>query len=456
MTRAWVVVLGDVGRSPRMQYHTSSLCKTEGYTVNLVGYRGADLISELQAPVADGTVTLNYIPDLPRWVSKIPRPLALPLKAILQLFALLWMLLVSLPKPDVILLQLPPALPTMVACWLAARRHRARLIYDWHNFAYTLMALTMGRGHQLVRLAEKYERYWGRKADGGFCVTKAMQEELMKNWNIKATVFYDRPPEFFRPATLVEKHELLLRLESTISEGMHPNDFAAMLGNKNSGGKGETTLCTLRSATTTTTTAAAPHGSNISLRPERPAIVVTSTSWTPDEDFGLLLAAAQAYDAAAAKSNNTVTTCTTRSGTSSHPRLLIFVTGRGPQRTEFESRMRQLDLRYVAFRTAWLDPGDYPLLLGSADMGISLHSSSSGLDLPMKVVDMFGAGLPVCALSYNCIHELVAQGRNGLLFSSAEELAMALQEGLEGFPEVADENGKKVFCLGKVEERRSW
>jgi len=28
MTRAWVVVLGDVGRSPRMQYHTSSLCKT--------------------------------------------------------------------------------------------------------------------------------------------------------------------------------------------------------------------------------------------------------------------------------------------------------------------------------------------------------------------------------------------------------------------------------------------
>lgn len=28
MPRAWVVVLGDVGRSPRMQYHTLSLCKT--------------------------------------------------------------------------------------------------------------------------------------------------------------------------------------------------------------------------------------------------------------------------------------------------------------------------------------------------------------------------------------------------------------------------------------------
>jgi beta-1,4-mannosyltransferase len=307
------------------------------------------------------------------------------------------------------------------------------------------MALTMGRGHQIVRLAEKYEKYWGTKADGGFCVTKAMQEELIRNWHVKATVFYDRPPEFFRPATLVEKHELLLRLESTILEGMHPNDFAAkaMLGNKNS--KGETTLCTTRSKTTTTATA--QGNGNISLRPDRPAIVVTSTSWTPDEDFGLLLAAAQAYDAAAEKSN---TGCTL-SETSSHPRLLIFVTGRGPQRAEFEFRMRQLDLRYVAFRTAWLEPGDYPLLLGSADVGISLHSSSSGLDLPMKVVDMFGAGLPVCALSYNCIHELVAQGRNGLLFSSAEELAVALEEALEGFPDVAtDDGGKKKSLLAKL------
>lgn len=30
--RAWVVVLGDAGRSPRMQYHALSLCKTVRYT----------------------------------------------------------------------------------------------------------------------------------------------------------------------------------------------------------------------------------------------------------------------------------------------------------------------------------------------------------------------------------------------------------------------------------------
>jgi len=118
-----------------------------------------------------------------------------------------------------------------------------------------------------------------------------------------------------------------------------------------------------------------------------------------------------------------------------------------------------MQLHYCRIITAWLAADDYPLLLGcyfhgsllsfklivlgSADVGVSLHTSSSGLDLPMKVVDMFGCGLPVAARNFkwyfietNChcnnasISELVQNGENGFVFDNAEELAELFKQML--------------------------
>lgn len=93
----------------------------------------------------------------------------------------------------------------------------------------------------------------------------------------------------------------------------------------------------------------------------------------------------------------------------------MVITGKGDNEEYMDQiRALQKDWQFVRCISMWLEAADYPILLGlnyhwfcrfdtrigSADLGISLHSSSSKMDLPMKVVDMFGCGLPVCALYF--------------------------------------------------------
>lgn len=157
----------------------------------------------------------------------------------------------------------------------------------------------------------------------------------------------------------------------------------------------------------------------------RPAVIVTSSSWTADEDFSLLLEAMLACDAALEHGP----------GHRELPGLFFLMTGDGPQRAHWEQRFAACAFRHVRTRTVWVDAADYPRLLGAADLGVSLHRSASGVDLPMKIADMFGAGLPVCALNYGpVLSEMVREGENGELFSTGAELAQRIQTTLAGFP----------------------
>ena len=120
-----------------------------------------------------------------------------------------------------------------------------------------------------------------------------------------------------------------------------------------------------------------------------------------------------------------------------HPyaHLLIVLTGQGPLRDRYLKEISGLKLEKVHLRALWLAAEQYPLMLAAADLGLCCHRSSSGLDLPMKIADLMGAGAPVLALNYGaCLAEQVREGENGLLFDSADQLASQLYELFDGFP----------------------
>jgi beta-1,4-mannosyltransferase len=169
--------------------------------------------------------------------------------------------------------------------------------------------------------------------------------------------------------------------------------------------------------------------SRLSLTPAGPVgFIVCPTSWTEDEDFDLAIEAVQRLEQkargweAGGKGRR-------------FPDLVILVTGDGTRRAEFERRFAGLAARRVQLRTRWLDPEDYPRIVGSADLGLCLHRSSSGVDIPMKVADLFGAGVPVCALDYGaCLAERVRHGDNGVLYSNGEQLAEVLFDLFQTYP----------------------
>ncbi|XP_051244609.1 chitobiosyldiphosphodolichol beta-mannosyltransferase [Dicentrarchus labrax] len=396
--RVCVLVLGDLGRSPRMQYHALSLSK-HGYDVTVVGFLDC---KPHQDVLREEKIRIVPIKEV-RGVQVGPKIVSYVTKVLVQCVQLLLVLL-KMDSQSHILMQNPPGLPGIAVAWLVCALRGSRFVIDWHNYGYTIMALSHGRRHPVVRLAEWYEHFFGPLAAHNLCVTNAMKDDLQENWGIKATTLYDRPPSIFRETPLKLQHELFRRLADTYpqfqSEGSEDGEVKVE--------RTAFSVCDLSS-------------DSVTLRAERPALLLSSTSWTEDEDFSVLLTALEEYEGFI-------------KGGASLPSLVCVITGKGPQKDHYRKLIDSLHLEHVKICTPWLEAEDYPVLLGSADLGVCLHKSSSGLDLPMKVVDMFGCCLPVCAVHFNCLHELVKHEENGLIFRDSQELAEQLKSLLSEFP----------------------
>ncbi|ROW04446.1 hypothetical protein VMCG_05015 [Cytospora schulzeri] len=361
-----------------MQYHALSIAK-HGGIVDLIGYHESALLPSLTRLSNVNVCALGSPPAILRSKS-LPFIITGPLKVIWQICNLVHVLLYKTEPAQWLLVQNPPSIPTLAVAYVTCALRNTRLIIDWHNYGWTILEGTRGPSHPFVRISKLYETLFGRLApSASLTVTHAMLRQLRKApWNIRTPIvaMHDRPAAIFQPLVGPGSSQQRQASLSAIDE---TRDF----------------------------TPAITSGAQ--------RLVVSSTSWTPDEDFGLLLDALVAYGAS--------------------PRrvpLLVVITGRGPQKAAYEAEVARLaaggGLPDITIRTAFLSFGDYARLLAAADLGICLHMSSSGVDLPMKVVDMFGAGLPVLAYSgYESFGELVREGENGAGFETAEQLCHGLE-----------------------------
>jgi beta-1,4-mannosyltransferase len=345
--------------------------ETDGYTESEIH---PDILSNPFIEI----VPLVPAPEYLRSSNKLLFPVIAPLKALWQAQSLYVALGYRSGPSLFMLVQNPPSIPTLAIAGLVCFLRKTELVIDWHNFGYSILALKLGASHPLVKVSEWYEKLFAKAATHHITVTNAMARVLRDDYGVTAKALHDRPASLFRPISANERAKFLSRLPET-----------------------------------------AKYAQDLSSTSKTPwKLIVSSTSWTADEDFSLLLDALSTYSAEATSKTHL-------------PRIVAIITGKGPQKEYYLDQIRKLKqekkLLNVDILTAWLTPEDYALLLASADLGVSLHTSSSGVDLPMKVVDMFGAGLPVVGWGkFEAWPELVKEDVNGKGFDSSQQLTEQL------------------------------
>lgn len=170
-----VVVLGDVGRSPRMQYHAMSLA-AHGVAVTLVGYRGEHCIGPLErSPL----VTFRRF-DAPlsgawgKWFKRRAYLVFAIAKAFALVLRLVYHLTFIVDRPDAIMVQNPPSLPGLACVYLVCLLRSCPMVLDWHNLGFTMF--DRGARHPFVRITKTAEGFFGRHADLNLTVSHGMRD----------------------------------------------------------------------------------------------------------------------------------------------------------------------------------------------------------------------------------------------------------------------------------------
>lgn len=448
-----------------MQYHALSLCEmNELRKVTAIGYSGEALISELDAERARGKldeIRLEAININSLRFSSLLHAVVKGLYLLWSLISVLW----RIPRFDVVIVQNPPCLPVLGAClFYSYFVNDCVICIDWHNLGFSMYRPLGGASQEdscwksspVVVVSRFMECFLACHVNFHITVSEAMKTWLRTHFRLPRysaapvnvipdayqegkegeepgdiRVLPDRPAERFTPKITAESKHLLLEKLNYHDASLFPKLLNKIPFEERAspvlGGDRRDAIGEERGDSTCLTTR---HGDgSYSVRSDAAAVLISATSWTEDEDFELLYQALQDLDRALGDvpmHGDTASSHAVLTGKRSPraaPRVLVVITGKGPLKATYAERFAALEhdeLTRVAIRMPWLEPEDYPTMMSCADLGLSLHTSTSGLDLPMKVLDMFGAGVPVIAVDFPALPELVLQGVNGFIFKPAE------------------------------------
>jgi len=137
-------------------------------------------------------IKCRYLYPLSRFISKpkhkILTTIHTLIRVLLDAVQLIILLLCKSASPDVLIVQTPPAIPTLLICRVVTWLRRTKYIIDVHNVAYTLM----GKSNYLTSIAKWYEENYSMSCDEALCVSKTMKEHLVRNSNGPSSVLIRR------------------------------------------------------------------------------------------------------------------------------------------------------------------------------------------------------------------------------------------------------------------------
>ena len=245
---------------------------------------------------------------------------------------------------------------------------------DWHNLSHTIAAVRLGERHRAVKAIARSERRWARRADAHL----------------------DRVAGARRLAGARIQGQS--RRLSTIGRAMPSSRPSPADGQRRCGSGSR---------------------ADAQLGPSRPPIVVCPTSWTPDEDFDLLLEALERAERQLTRNARPAPAT---------PALAVLLTGRGALRDAFEARAARRNFKAIAVKTVWLEP------VGLSDArrhGRPRPLPSSVLVGPRSADEARRLSRRRCArrrcsTTRRCCREVMTSGQEGVTFRDPGDLANVL------------------------------